>query len=58
MTCSLCSKTALCVVKTKGFCGDHRKEANEAMKAIPKAEQRLGSKPVVGDVFYDWRRKA
>lgn len=34
MTCSLCAKTALTVVGTKGFCGDHKGQAETATKAL------------------------
>lgn len=34
MTCSLCTKTAMTVVGTKGFCGDHKGQAETATKAL------------------------
>ena len=58
MTCSLCPKTALCVVKTKGYCGDHRDQAVAAMRKLADGT-KLGSKPADDrGAFYDRRRQA
>lgn len=40
MTCSLCAKTALTMAGQKGFCKEHRKEAELAMRAL--GDRKIG----------------